>query len=137
MVVYDQIGNGLSTHLDEKKGDEEFWTQELFRAELFNLLSAFGLDERGYDLLGHSWGGMMGSTFAGKNPKGLRKLVISNSPAIMQAWIDAYNAFRLELPRALQDTLRRHEDAGTEESDEYQDIMMTEFYKKHIMTFTP
>jgi L-proline amide hydrolase len=38
LVFYDQIGNGLSMHLPEKKGDEEFWTDDLFHAELTNLL---------------------------------------------------------------------------------------------------
>ncbi|KAF4627314.1 hypothetical protein G7Y89_g10838 [Cudoniella acicularis] len=32
LIFYDQIGNGLSTHLPEKAGDEEFWTVDLFRA---------------------------------------------------------------------------------------------------------
>ena len=59
LILYDQIGNGLSTHLPEKKGDEEFWTEDLFHRELENLLAALKLDESGYDLIGHSWGGMM------------------------------------------------------------------------------
>jgi proline-specific peptidase len=131
LVLYDQIGNGLSTHLPEKKDDEEFWTEDIFHHELANLLNQLGLDEAGYDLLGHSWGGMMGSTFAGKNPKGLRKLVLSNSPASIKTWKDAYNAYRSKFPQDLQDILQRHEDSGTEDSEEYQDIMVNKFYKKH------
>ncbi|KAG0651859.1 L-amino acid amidase [Hyphodiscus hymeniophilus] len=137
LVLYDQMGNGLSTHLPEKKGDEDFWTEELFHLELSNLMSALGLDESGYDLVGHSWGGMMGSTFAAKNPKGLRKLVLSNAPATMQSWIDAYNLYRSQLPQELQDALKRCEDSGTEQGDEYQGIMMNEFYKRHMMSLTP
>lgn len=136
-MLYDQIGNASSTHLPEKKGDEEFWKEELFHHELANVLSKLGLDERGYDLVGHSWGGMIGATFAGKQPKGLHKLVISNSPASLQPWINAYKAYRAELPQELQDTMQRHEDAGTTDGDEYQDIMMNEFFKKHMMTITP
>ncbi|OAA60601.1 Peptidase S33, tricorn interacting factor 1 [Niveomyces insectorum RCEF 264] len=39
IVFYDQIGNGQSTHLPDKKGDEAFWTVALFCAELDNLLA--------------------------------------------------------------------------------------------------
>ena len=27
VIIYDQIGNGKSTHLQEKAGDEEFWVE--------------------------------------------------------------------------------------------------------------
>jgi proline-specific peptidase len=137
LVLYDQIGNGLSTHLPEKNGDEEFWTEELFHRELTNLLSGLGLDERGYDLLGHSWGGMMGSTFAGSQPKGLRKLIVSNSPASNPPWDNAYKAYRRALPKEMQDVLQKHEDAGTEDSEEYQGVMMNEFFKRHMCSVTP
>jgi L-proline amide hydrolase len=137
LVFYDQIGNGLSTHLQEKNGDEEFWTEEIFHHELESLLSKLELDVRGYDLLGHSWGGMMGSTFAGKQPKGLRKLILSNSPASMPPWINAYLAYRNKLPQEMQDVLQKHEDAGTEESEEYQGIMLNEFFKRHMCSVTP
>ncbi|KIJ26792.1 hypothetical protein M422DRAFT_272136 [Sphaerobolus stellatus SS14] len=34
VIVYDQIGNGKSTHVREKTGDGSFWTEELFCDEL-------------------------------------------------------------------------------------------------------
>jgi pimeloyl-ACP methyl ester carboxylesterase len=53
LVVYDQIGTGYSTHLPEKRGDTSFWTEELFLAELNNLLTYLRIKDD-YDLLGHS-----------------------------------------------------------------------------------
>jgi pimeloyl-ACP methyl ester carboxylesterase len=128
------LGNGLSTHLPEKAGDESFWTDSLFHAELLNLVSKLNLQT--YDLLGHSWGGMMASTYAPMRPKGLRKLVISNSPAIDKDFNNAYVGYRKQFPQDFQDALQKHEDAGTTESSEYQELMMC-FYGKHMMTIVP
>jgi proline-specific peptidase len=97
VIFYDQLGCARSTHLREKAGDETFWTEELFFAELNNLVEKLGVAEKGYDVIGHSWGGMFGSTWAGTRPKGLRKLVLSNSPAFMKGWTDAMGGFLEEM----------------------------------------
>ena len=46
LVFYDQLGNGRSSHLPEKKGDGAFWTEALFLDELARLLAHLGLDAR-------------------------------------------------------------------------------------------
>ncbi|KAK7677081.1 hypothetical protein QCA50_019979 [Cerrena zonata] len=63
VILYDQIGNGNSTHLPEKRGDADFWTVQLFINELDNLLKHLAIQQR-YDILGHSWGGMLAASFA-------------------------------------------------------------------------
>src|ERR1700710_945128 len=73
VVHYDQLGNGRSTHLREKGAD--FWTVDLFLGELDRVLAHLGIAES-YDLLGQSWGGMLGAEHAVRQPPGLRKLVI-------------------------------------------------------------
>lgn len=137
VVLYDQIGNGRSTHLPEKKGDEAFWVEPLFWAELENLVEKLGFTEgeKGWNLLGHSWGGMMGATFAGRNPKpkGLRKLILGNAPATMQSWLDAYNGYRKLLPQDIQDKLTECEKNGGYETKEYEDALMP-FMSKHCCT---
>lgn len=81
LVFYDQIGNGGSTHLPEMSGDAAgFWTEQLFLDELDNLLRHLGIQDD-YILLGQSWGGMLSARHASKQPKGLKKLIISESPA--------------------------------------------------------
>ena len=101
VVLYDQIGCGRSTHLPEKNGDESFWTEQLFMDELHNLLNHLGIHGQ-YDVLGHSWGGMLGARFATTHPKGLRRLVIADSPASMKLWVEAANILRLDLPKDVQ-----------------------------------
>lgn len=65
LIFYDQIGCGRSSH-PHMEGDgigdpSVFYTVEFFMDELENVLSHFGLLKEGrqFDLLGHSWGGML------------------------------------------------------------------------------
>jgi L-proline amide hydrolase len=53
VIHYDQLGNGRSTRLRDRGAD--FWTVELFVAELDNLLAHLGIAGR-YHVLGQSWG---------------------------------------------------------------------------------
>jgi proline-specific peptidase len=131
VILYDQIGNGLSTHLPQLAGATAFWTEALFLAELESLLAHLGIAE--YDVLGHSWGGMIAATFAARRPRGLRRLVIADSPADMRLWVTAQNRLRGMLPQGVQDTLARCEGEGRTESEEYEGACM-EFYKRFLCT---
>lgn len=75
VVLYDQLGCARSTHLQEKAGDVSFWNYDLFVAELNNLLDHLAIDH--YDVLGHSFGGIISTVFASRRPPGLRKLIVS------------------------------------------------------------
>lgn len=135
VIIYDQLGNGRSTHLQEKNGDTDFWTVQLFVDELHNLLNHLNIHDK-YDLLGHSWGGMLAAEFAVRQPKGLRKLVIADSLASMGLFVEAANVLKKELPQDMQDALNRHEEAGTTADPEY--IAATnEFYKRHLCRVDP
>lgn len=120
VILYDQIGNGLSSHYPEKRGDQGFWTVDLFIAELENLLQHLGIAGQ-FDLLGHSWGGMMGMDFAARQPAGLRRLILSNSPASVALWLESVNRLRATLPQEIQDTLQKCEAEGRLDSKEYED----------------
>ncbi|KAJ6522347.1 proline iminopeptidase [Mycena vulgaris] len=130
LVVYDQIGNGHSTHLQEKMGDVGFWTEQLFLDELDNLLAHLGIQDD-YDTLGHSWGGMLGSRHAARQPKGLKHLILASSPADMGLWVEAQNALRAKLPQEVQDVLDQHEKAGETDKPEYQAAVKV-FYARHL-----
>lgn len=97
VIIYDQLGCGESTRLRDRKGDADFWTLDLFAAELRNLLE--GLEIGTVDLLGHSWGACVAVRFAAaqshdqqqqilnsqghqQQPK-LRKLIIAQSTAVI------------------------------------------------------
>ena len=133
VIHYDQIGNGRSTHLREKGVD--FWTVDLFKRELDNLIDHLGI-RGGYHVLGQSWGGMLGAEFASTRPKGLKRLVIADSPASMTLWLEAAAELRAKLPPDVQATLLRHEEAGTTGSPEYEAAVLV-FYQRHVCRVIP
>ncbi len=127
-VLYDQIGCGNSTHLPDKP--KEFWTPELFMEELVLLTEHLGISNK-YDIVGQSWGGMLGMQFAISKPKGLNAMVIADSPASMEVWVSEANKLRKELPPEVEATLLKHEAAETTEDPEYI-AAVDVFYSRHL-----
>jgi L-proline amide hydrolase len=128
VIHYDQIGCGNSTHLPDKGPD--FWQVPLLVEELDNLLRHLGI-QGSYHLLGQSWGGMLGAEHAVTQPPGLRSLVIADSPASMELWVQEANKLRALLPPAVEATLLAHEAAGTTDSDAYNNAVQV-FYDRHL-----
>ena len=134
VIHYDQLGCGNSTRLRDH--GPEFWTVELFLAELDNLLAHLGIAEDEYDVLGQSWGGMLAAEHAVRRPAGLRRLVIANSPASMADWRQAADELRAELPAEVREALERHEATGEYDHPEYR-AAEAEFYARHVCRVVP
>lgn len=132
VVHYDQLGNGGSTHLPG--ADADFWTVELFSAELANLLEKLNIDQ--YILCGHSWGGILAAAYAATAPAGLCGLVIVSSPASYPLWTAEMAVLRAGLPTEVAEVLDRHEAAGTTETTEYQAATAV-FYDRHVCRIKP
>ena len=128
IIHYDQIGCGNSTHLPDKGPD--FWQVPLLVEELDSLLRHLGI-QSSYHLLGQSWGGMLGAEHAVTRPPGLRSLVIADSPASMELWVQEANKLRALLPPDVQATLLAHEAAGTTDTDAYNNAVQV-FYDRHL-----
>ncbi|KAI1357861.1 Alpha/Beta hydrolase protein [Xylaria arbuscula] len=79
IIFYDQVGCGRSTPLREKMGDDQFWTFDLFIRELDNLIDHLNLREKGFHLIGQSFGGMLAGAYAARQPIGLKKMVLSSA----------------------------------------------------------
>jgi L-proline amide hydrolase len=127
VVLYDQLGNGRSTHLPERGA--EFWTVDLFVRELHNLVAALGIADD--HVLGQSWGGFLAQEYALTRPSGLRSLVLADTAASFPDFVAAADALRLELPPEVEATLRRHEAAGTTHDPEYA-AACDVFYRRHV-----
>jgi L-proline amide hydrolase len=130
VVFYDQLGNGNSTHLPERLGDGGFWTPELFVRELANLLDHLGIGDR-YHVLGQSWGGFLAQEHAITQPEGLSSLVLSNTAASFPVFVAEANRLREDLPPGVDETLQRHEEAGTTDDPEYMQACLV-FYGRHV-----
>jgi L-proline amide hydrolase len=133
VVHYDQVGGGRSTLLPG--AGPAFWTVDLFLAELDNLLSFLGIEQR-YFLLGQSWGGMLGAEHAIRQPVGLKGLVLSNSPASMALWASEAKVLRAELPSETEAVLDRHEASGTTDDPEYLAATRV-YYDLHVCRSLP
>ena len=132
-VLYDQLGCGKSEHLPNAPVD--FWRPELFKRELSLLAQELGIAER-YVVVGQSWGGMLAMEYAIDRPAGLRAIVVANSPASIRLWVEEANRLRLDLPADVQETLTRHEEAGTTGDPEYEAAVQV-FYERHVCRVVP
>jgi len=126
VVFYDQIGCGESTQL--RDAPNEFWTVELFLEELDNLLEKLEIKDN-YYLLGNSWGGMLGSEHAVRQPKGMKKLVLACTLPATHLWAESCQRLRDQMPDEYGRKLAKHEDEGTVLSEEYEKI--SEYFDSH------
>ncbi|THH14099.1 hypothetical protein EW146_g6190 [Bondarzewia mesenterica] len=134
VIFYDQLGTGRSTHLPSKPSS--FWSIDLFVSELENLLSHFSIPDS-FDLLGHSWGGILAAEFIiRRQPKGLRRVVLSNTLVSARLRNEAGARLRKALPGDIQEILRRHEEEGTTKAVEYTQAIF-KFYQKHLCRIQP
>ncbi len=104
VIVYDQIGCGQSTHLNNKPS--EFWTVDLFKEELNLLLKELKISKK-YILVGQSWGGILSFAHAVDKPKGLKGLVIANSLASVPKWLPEIEKLVSELPSVHRKAVRK------------------------------
>jgi len=134
ILFYDQVGCGHSTHLRNKPAS--FWTVDLFKDELDNVLDHFGIASH-FDIVGHSWGGMLAADYiTSRHPVGLRRLVLADSPASMELWTQSVRKLLTRMPKEARDAIVKHEKQGTTDDPEYKKWVMV-FYKKHLCTVDP
>ena len=125
VIFYDQLGCGNS----DQPNNPSMWTVDLFVEEVGVVRQALGLER--VHILGQSWGGMLAMEYALTQPAGLASLVITDSPASIPQWVSEANRLRAELPPEVQQTLLKHEAAGTVDSPEYQEAVMV-YYRRHL-----
>jgi proline-specific peptidase len=130
VILYDQLGCGNS----DQPHNPSMWTVDLFVEEVGVVRRALELER--VHILGQSWGGMLAMEYALTRPSGLASLVVADSPASMPQWVSEANRLRAELPPEVQQTLLKHEAAGTVDSPEYQEAMLV-FYRRHVCRLDP
>ena len=125
VIMYDQLGCGKSP----VPSNPDLWTVELFVEEVDVVRQALGLER--LHILGQSWGGMLGMEYALTQPEGVESMVICDSPARMDLWVEEANRLRAELPPDVQATLLEHELAGTTDDPAYEEACLV-FYNRHV-----
>ncbi|EMD39075.1 hypothetical protein CERSUDRAFT_93124 [Gelatoporia subvermispora B] len=134
VIFYDQIGIGASTHLPDKP--TEFWMPELFMVELDNVIAYFDITGN-FDLVGHSWGGMLATQYAiDRHPIGLRHLILTSTPASIALWSQVTETLLSKLPDDVREAIERGEREGKRDTPEYSQAVL--FYSnKHVCTISP
>jgi len=130
VIFYDQIGCGKSQAI----ADPALLAPALFVAEIDAIREQLNLAE--VFIIGQSWGGMLAMEYALTQPRGLRGMVVADSPADMALWVSEANRLRRELPADVQTTLSEHEANGTTDDPAYE-AAVDVFYKRHVCRLDP
>jgi proline-specific peptidase len=135
VICYDQVGCGKSSRICEKANDADFWSFDLFCAELDNIVDHLSLRESGFYIHGHSWGGMLASTYAGRRPRGLRRLIIACSPASAALYASEAERLFRALP-TVNDAVMKMDADGKFDAMEYQEACAA-FVKSYFCRLEP
>lgn len=128
-IYYDQLGTGNS---DVPK-DTSLYDLDRSVDEVEQVRKALHLSSGDFFLFGHSWGGIVALEYALKYQQNLKGLIISN----MMSSASDYNRFAEDVlarqldPKVLAE-IRAIEGRGDFENPRYMELLMPNFYAKHI-----
>jgi proline iminopeptidase len=129
-IYYDQLGSAFS----DQPTDTSLWTVDRFVDEVEQVRVALGLDKDNFYLLGHSWGGILAVEYALRHGEHLKGLIISN----MMMSIPDYNRYAetvlaKQMDPALVAEVKAIEARKEYDSPRYMEILIPNFYQKHLM----
>lgn len=131
VIFYDQLGGGKADRPD----DTSLWRIERFVEEVSRVRKALGLKE--VHLCGHSWGTTLAVEYMiTKRPKGIRSLILASPCLSAKRWVEDAEKLIAELPKETKEIIKKHEEAGTTNSKEYQ-ITVFEYIKRHVCRLDP
>ena len=115
VIFYDQLGCGKSDRPD----DTSLWTIDRFVEELGQIRKALSL--KNVHILGHSWGTTLAAAYLLTKPEGVKSVIFSSPCLSAPLWAEDQEKNRQLLPEDVQETLRRCEENGTTDSEEYKE----------------
>lgn len=130
IIFYDQLGSGKS----DRPADLSLWRTQRFVEELSQVRKALLLKK--VHIFGHSWGTMLAVDYMLTQPSGVKSLILASPGLSVPRWIQDANKYRAALPNETQDILKKHEEAGTTDSEEYMGATI-EYYKHHLCRLDP
>ena len=127
LIFYDQLGCGYSKVPENHKIS---WNFRIFLDEFENLVKYFKLKK--YNVLGHSWGGMLALEYVCNSAhKGLEKLILFSTLPSTKIWNDEHMKMLDEfLPEERAALL--NENDGKEYDKEMYKKAIKKFYKNHV-----
>lgn len=129
LIYYDQLGTGNS----EVPKDTSVYDLNRSVAEVEQVRKALHLNADNFFLYGHSWGGIVAIEYALKYQQNLKALIISD----MVSSASDYNKYAKDVlanqidPKTLCE-IRKIESRGDFSDPRYMELLMPNFYAKHI-----
>ncbi|GGR31728.1 proline iminopeptidase-family hydrolase [Deinococcus ruber] len=114
VIFYDQLGCGKS----DRPSDPDIYSLGLFVQELQTVRDTLGLTR--VHLYGHSFGGALALQYALSHPAGLESVIIADSFATADGWLEGAMQLRQQMPPEVRQLLEAHEAAGTTSDPAYQ-----------------
>ncbi len=130
VVFYDQLGGGRS----DRPTADSLWRIPRFIEELRQVRAELGLDR--IHLLGHSWGAMLAIEYLLTDPPGVESVILASMTPSVEQWLKDTEERLATLPDSTRNVIRRHEEAGTTDSPEYQEAVM-QFYRRYLSRRDP
>lgn len=130
VIFYDQLGCGHS----ERPNDPSLWNIDRFVEELSQVRESLFLEE--VHILGHSWGTTLAAAYLLTKPEGVKSVIFSSPCLSAPLWEEDQNENRKQLPEDVQETLKKCENNGTTNSEEYKEATI-EFYKRFVCRLDP
>jgi proline-specific peptidase len=131
VIYYDQIGCGNSPCPE----DADFYSVELFKDELTNVIKALGLKE--VHILGQSWGGMLLMDYMiTRKPQEVKSIVVSSSPASVPVFESEINRLVSWLPPDAIAAIERGMKEGKYDAPDFlaaSDL----YYSRHVVNLDP
>ena len=130
LVTWDQLGCGESDH----PADTSLWRLDRFVTELETVRASLGLDE--FDLLGQSWGGVLGLEYLLHHPDRVRTFVAADTAFDLAGMQRGFDRKKLTLGEETVTMMARHEAEGTTDHPEYQAAVTLLMYR-HVCRLHP
>lgn len=128
MYEYDQLGCNRS----DKPDNDDLWTTERYVEEVEQVRQALGMNKDNFYIIGNSWGGILGMEYALKYQDNLKGLIVSNMQGSIPAYEKYNGVLRSQMRKSLVDSLTVFEEKGDFKNPVYMDLVMKEYYTKHI-----
>ncbi|GAB4091422.1 alpha/beta hydrolase family protein [Flaviaesturariibacter terrae] len=131
---YDQLGSYYS---DQPK-DSSLWTVDRFVDEVEQVRKAIGADSSNFYVLGNSWGGILGMEYALKYQQHMKGLVVANMVASIPDYVKYANeVLAPQMDPKVVAEIRAIEARGDYENPRYEELLMPNFYAKHLCRIYP
>lgn len=126
---YDQLG----AYYSDQPKDSSLWTIDRYVDEVEQVRKALGMNKNNFYLFGNSWGGILAMEYAFKYQENLKGLIIADMVASCPDYAKyANDVLAPQMDPKILDTIRSLEAKKDFKNPKYEELLMTNFYAKHI-----